>query len=305
MSIPRVIGPGGASFINGDPLNSETSENMFKPKADDIGIRMSIVSGRVDTSAFGDPAPKKQRLIINADRLVIQEIPSTPENWAYFGCDLYKDGDKVTFNSPTPLYLSETEMGETYAEDFMTKAELGGGAYLERHDNEHYHYPLSEQSGGYYMVGKTYMKREGPEQYQIQVAAMKIPYGYGVVTRPWVWHGDGFLSGKWKFAYGPTTETLNLRLFKDNENAIPVHINTLGELEAAKADDEDKEDFKDQDQDGDDIYGEGDDSESENSDDIYNEGSDDDENNNNNNDYDENDMYAAYEAKDDSEYDEN
>jgi len=286
LGLPRVIGAGGGSFIQGDLLNTETSENLYKPKASDLGIRKTIVSGYAYDDGSGEYPKGLEKLIINMDELHIQEIPSTPENWAYFGCDLYKDGDKVTFNSPTPLYMSETEIGDTFAEDFLTKAHLGGGAQLERHDNEHYHAPMNKKSGGYYLVGKTYMERDGPEQFQIEVAAMKIPYGYGLVTRPYVWHGDGFLSGKWRFAYNGTPNTLTFKLYKDNENeTIPVYINTLAELEAAKDDEKDQE--------SDDIYDEGDDSE-----DIYDEGGDSD-------DYDENDIYDEYEENDDSAYDEN
>merc|ERR1712158_328916 len=111
----------------------ETSENLYKPKASDLGIRKTIVSGYAYDDGSGEYPKGLEKLIINMDELHIQEIPSTPENWAYFGCDLYKDGDKVTFNSPTPLYMSETEIGDTFAEDFLTKAHLGGGAQLERH----------------------------------------------------------------------------------------------------------------------------------------------------------------------------
>merc|ERR1712203_507487 len=39
LGLPRVIGAGGGSFIQGDLLNTETSENMYKPKASDLGIR--------------------------------------------------------------------------------------------------------------------------------------------------------------------------------------------------------------------------------------------------------------------------
>jgi len=157
-----------------------------------------------------------------------------------------KDGDQVNFNSPHDLYLTETELGDNYAQDHLSAKEHGGGAFIEYHDNEHWHYPMDETSGGYYIVGKTYRGRDGSgkssksrgfgDQYHIEVAAMKIPYGFGVLSHPWVWHCDAFLTGKWRMAYGDTENYTTLKLYDDIANPTRIHINPL-EDQSNKADD--------------------------------------------------------------------
>jgi len=252
MNIPRIIGAGGGQFNVGDPLNPITTTNLFAPKAGDK-IRKTLLMGRInnrkapgesDNNIFGD----SDKLVINSELLVIQELPSTPENWAYFDCVLYKDGDQVNFNSPQDLYLTETELGDNYAQDHLSAKEHGGGAFIEYHDNEHWHYPMDETSGGYYIVGKTYRGRDGSgkfshsrsngDQYHIEVAAMKIPYGFGVLSHPWVWHCDAFLTGKWRMAYGDTENYTTLKLYDGIANPTRIHVNSLGE-QSNKADDND------------------------------------------------------------------
>jgi len=231
INMPLIIEAGGAEFTVGDPLNSANNHNVKPPKAEDR-IQKTVIMGtinnkkspgEVNNNLLGD----SQKLIVNSDSLIIQELPSTPENWAYFDCVLIKDGDQVNFNSPNALYLTEADVGKNYAQNYVAVKELGGGHFIERHDNEHWHYPMDEASGGYYLVGKTFGQRDGPEQFHIQVAAMKIPYGYGVLTNPWVWHSDVFLTGKWRMAYGYTDNNLTLDLYQDIENPVPVTINKL------------------------------------------------------------------------------
>ena len=65
---------------------------------------------------------------------------------------------------------------------------------------------------------------------------MKIPYGFGVLSHPWVWHCDAFLTGKWRMAYGDTENYITLKLYDDVANPTRVHINRLEE-QSKKADD--------------------------------------------------------------------
>ncbi len=133
--------------------------------------------------------------------LVIPIAETTPEHLAYYRAQLVKIGDAVSFETDGNLPLTVTSIGKTYADDYLTRADYGGGAYLEVHDRPHFHMPLNENAGGYLFLGKTDGKSENAAK---RVSAFKIPYGYGIHMAPWTIHADSHLVGRYLVIYSVT-----------------------------------------------------------------------------------------------------
>jgi len=78
-----------------------------------------------------------------------------------------------------------------YRNDFLMQSHGGGGIFVETHDFPHLHIPLSEDCGGYIVIGKKIAANE------YHFTAFQIPYGYALYTPSNTIHGDGTLVGEY------------------------------------------------------------------------------------------------------------
>ena len=162
------------------------------------------------------------KLILGVSSLLIPESKTTYKALSYYDCKLLKVGDKFTFGGLKDLPIADMSVGETYIEEYLLKAEHGGGAYLEYHDNPHFHMPKDKEARGFLILGKKVSKD------LFRLSAFRIPYGYAVYTGPYVIHADSFLVGNYLVAYS-TSHDYSTVILKDQKNQI-VSV-SIGELE--------------------------------------------------------------------------
>ena len=152
------------------------------------------------------------------DELVIPIAECTPENLAFYNCELIPVGGMVKFDTKENLPVTVVNIGEDYPNDFLLVPELGGGAYIEIHDRPHFHMPLEKEAGGHLIVGKK--DKQGNEL----ISAFKVPYGYGVHIAPWVIHADAYLKGRYLVIYSNTSEFSTVTLRQENGNLASINI---------------------------------------------------------------------------------
>lgn len=154
----------------------------------------------------------------DSDTLHIPLADSKPEHFAEYGCRLVAVGEALRFRSTHNLPVTITSIGNTYVDDYLMVADHGGGAYLEIHDRPHFHMPLNREAGGYMLLGKRY-----PDGSRC-ISAFKIPFGYGLLTEPWVIHADAFLVGLYMVVYSVAPEFSTVILRQSDGSLAKVSI---------------------------------------------------------------------------------
>jgi hypothetical protein len=153
-------------------------------------------------------------------KLITESIIKIPINIAnyynvqFYNAKLYNSYDIMKFDSEEDLPLTEMVIGDEYVKNYIYDINLGGGQYLEYHNNPHFHSPISS-NGGYYILGKR-------ENNKIKLSAFTIPYCKAIYTPDYVIHSDANLIGKWLVVYSKTNKysTVLLRDKKDNLTKI-------------------------------------------------------------------------------------
>ena len=153
------------------------------------------------------------RLILNAGALKIPEARTTKETVDYYGSKLLAQGDKVVFGGPKEIPIASMTIEENYVKDYLLQGDLGGGAYIEYHDNPHFHMPADENSGGYLILGKKISKGK------FRLSAFKIPLGSAIYTVPYALHADSFLTGRYKVGYH-TSDDYSTGVIKDPKGGV-------------------------------------------------------------------------------------
>lgn len=164
---------------------------------------------------------ERGRLILDYESLLIPESKATKETLSYFGGKLLEYGDTVVIESPKKLPVSAMTVGKNYVKDYLLQGDLGGGAYIEYHDNPHFHMPMDEKAGGYLILGKKISKGK------FRLTAFRIPFGKAVYTRSYAIHADSFLTGKYSVVYS-SSEDYSTGVIKDQAGSlISVGIDSL------------------------------------------------------------------------------
>ncbi|MGY0399976.1 MAG: hypothetical protein ACWIPH_08635 [Ostreibacterium sp.] len=151
------------------------------------------------------------------DFLTIPICKTTPEYLAYYGCQLVRIGDYVTFESNENLPVTITSVGDKYVDDYLLNPNLGGGAYLEVHDRPHFHMPMDIKSKGYLIIGKN---NNGEKE----ISAFQIPYGFGVLMSPWSIHSDAHLIGRYMVIYSNTKKFSTVIIRKSNGDLSKINF---------------------------------------------------------------------------------
>ena len=77
----------------------------------------------------------------------------TSENVKYYDATLYNLYDDISFDSKKILPLTEMVIGLDYVKNYIDIENLGGGQYLEYHNAPHFHFSVSPDNSGYYILG--------------------------------------------------------------------------------------------------------------------------------------------------------
>jgi hypothetical protein len=85
--------------------------------------------------------------------------------------------------------------GPRYVPDYLMK---GNGLFIEKHEFIQSITPLSENCGGYVVLGKevTGVDANGCESKRLELIAVTIPFGQTLLVEPYCIHGDSTLTGK-------------------------------------------------------------------------------------------------------------
>lgn len=152
------------------------------------------------------------------DKSPSQSIPvlkATRENLAFYNAKLIAPDVPFTFETNEPLPITEMYVGKNYVKGYLSRAELGGGEYIEYHDKPHFWAPRTPHSTGHILLSRKYHD-------QFYFTGFTIPYGYGVYLHPYTRHSDAYLIGDYTVVYS-VTENYSTVLFKNHERE-PVRL---------------------------------------------------------------------------------
>jgi len=126
------------------------------------------------------------------DNFKIPTVLASHENVEHYGLRLITTNSDFSISSPQyEIAMMRYEYSKDYKKDFLMQQYGGGGIFVETHNFPHIHIPLSEQCGGYIVIGK----QVGVNTFHF--TAFQIPYGYALYTPSNTIHGDGTLVGEY------------------------------------------------------------------------------------------------------------
>jgi len=126
------------------------------------------------------------------DHFKIPTVIATKKNVKHYGLELIENGKNLTIRSEQcDIVMMKYDYTSIYKKDFLMQKYGGGGIFVETHEFPHIHIPLSEECGGYIVIGKQLSETE------FNFTAFRIPYGYALYTPSNTIHGDGTLVGEY------------------------------------------------------------------------------------------------------------
>lgn len=148
------------------------------------------------------------------DGFRIPTTVATKENVKFYGIELIENGEEFTVTSDEyDVVLMSYEYTKDYREEFLTQEHGGGGFFVERHNFPHIHAPLSEDSGGYIIIGKQHTET------CFSFTAFIIPHNHALYLPSGTIHGDGTLVGQYAISVAKTSAKADTVLFY-NKNTI-------------------------------------------------------------------------------------
>ncbi len=132
--------------------------------------------------------------------IAIPVLDASAHPLGYYGAILIDENTMVRFpNDPYPIW--KMQLGEMYIDGFIMTSQ-GKGFYLEyHHDRPHWHQPLTEDSGGYYILARE-VGVDGGGNRSYHLTGFRIPYGKAVYTGMGAIHCDAALTGEnWLVGY--------------------------------------------------------------------------------------------------------
>ena len=158
----------------------------------------------------------------NFGRFETESIINLPINYAnkgnvnYYGAKLFNINELIKFDfNYSYLPLTYMTIGKDYAKNYLEDINLGGGQYLEVHDNPHFHSPLHSDNKGFIILGKKINNK-------IRLSGFIIPWNTALYTPSGVIHNDGNLIGKWMVCYSKTLNFSTVLLRDKNNNCTTI-----------------------------------------------------------------------------------
>lgn len=160
---------------------------------------------------------KSGKLIVYEQKIKIPIAKTTIENLRYYNSKLLQLGDTISFEASKPLPVANMTIGHNYVKGYLLQKKFGGGAYLESHNNPHFHMPQNKKARGHLILGK-----KVDDKYRL--SAFEIPFGFAIYTGPYVIHTDSFLIGKYTVIYSTSSNYSTVILQDQEQNLIPIEI---------------------------------------------------------------------------------
>jgi hypothetical protein len=199
------------------PIPDYYGENTYANSFSKSHLRFAIVDGLWSDEKF--IVNDKSNILGSNGKFTTDSHISIPLNVAsaknveYYGAKLIEIFNIFDFQAKEDLPLTEVIIGDDYIKDFIEVEELGGGNYLEYHDNPHFHAPMNIHSNGHIILGKKINENK------YHLSAFIIPMYYGLYTPGFVIHNDSYLLGDWMVVYSKT-DNYSTVLLRDKNNNI-------------------------------------------------------------------------------------
>jgi hypothetical protein len=199
-------------------INATELENLKKITIDGIWDNCTHEKRGEQSNVLG----LNGSLYTKISSLSIPVSETTINNLKYYGAKMIKVGDVFNMETDRELPVTIMKIGNDYVNNYIY--EDGDGVYLEYHDTPHFHMPLNESSGGYLILGKRIETYQDNTTTYIELSAFKIPYGYAIITNPYVIHNDLFLVGDYMVIYTKTNDYSTVTMKNKNSKLLNVNI---------------------------------------------------------------------------------
>ncbi|GAA4651144.1 hypothetical protein GCM10023116_34270 [Kistimonas scapharcae] len=191
--------------INLENYVSANSDNVDAPHHADITA--DWINDQTDIG--GNENILGDNVILTVDSadttITIPVVDAEDHALLYYGATLVNAGSQVIFpNDSYPIW--KMQLGNYYVDNFLM-TDKGKGFYLEYHrDRPHWHQPLSEDAGGFYLLAKAAgVNASGKTIYHL--TGFRIPYGKAVYSRMGAIHADPALTGSvWAVGYSDSED---------------------------------------------------------------------------------------------------
>lgn len=151
--------------------------------------------------------------------LQLQDVPmpipvvlANHADLAFYDARLLTSGSAIRFETRQNIPLTEVSIGKHYVDHYLSQAALGGGEYIEYHDQPHFWAPQNAQAGGHILLGR----QIGQNFY---FTGFHIPFGCAVYLSPFALHSDAYLVGDYLVVYA-LCEKFSTVLFKNQHQDI-------------------------------------------------------------------------------------
>ena len=205
------------NLVEIEELKSHTHINPFKklniiePRYIEIECDWILANTENNTPNVANILGNFGKLITNSNINIPINIASY-DNVKFYNATLFNLYDLIKFECEEDLPLTEMIIGDEYVKNYIEDEKLGGGQYLEYHNNPHFHSPISSNNSGYYILGKK-------EYNKIKLSAFTIPFHKAIYTPGYIIHSDANLVGNWLVVYSKTNMYSSV-LLRDKENKL-------------------------------------------------------------------------------------
>lgn len=191
--------------INLENTVNQTRKDDFVPKH--VEITASWLKDVVDLAGGENILGDNVILSVksNETTIAVPIVEANDSDLMYYGATLVDSDSNVIFpNNSYPIWAME--LGNHYVDNYLM-TEQGKGFYLEYHyDRPHWHQPVSEDAGGFYLLAKNAGTDENGKTI-FHLTGFKIPYGKAVYTKMGAIHADAGLTGKrWAVGYSDSVD---------------------------------------------------------------------------------------------------
>lgn len=197
--------------VDATPPRSRESDTIGRPKHAVLRGNWvdAVQASATDANILGGVG---QLILEGTGTVTVPIVPANEADLAFYRAQLISPASIVNFATHENLPLTEVSIGKDYVEHYLAETELGGGEYIEYHDQPHFWAPQNEQSGGHILLGR----QAGADYY---FTGFHIPFGSGVYLSPYTLHSDAYLLGDYLVVYALSGHYSTV-LLRDNKKSV-------------------------------------------------------------------------------------
>lgn len=151
-------------------------------------------------------------------------IDGTKDNYMYYGCQMYKEGETFSTNIDIDMPMFKMKITKNYGKDYIFSEKYANGMYIEYHNTPHIYINLNnkdDNDDGYLVLGKKISENK------YNLSAIKIPKKYMIFIPPYVIHNDCFLIGQYYVVYNLANDFSTVRIINNDNKFINIEFNQI------------------------------------------------------------------------------